>query len=649
MPLLARPWSAGLLILVSTMVAIFALVFGALLLYPERGWEEDGWGADMSTHALDPLYQQGMEFYRSGELARARLAFTECSIPLCDYFLLEMEMPASRENLHQSATVAGNADSQYLLGTFLSNEFSNLTVYTSSSFAEGVLYMYAASTASHPGALMAMGYRHLHGYGVPKRCETAALNYLEVAKPVANIYANSIPRAVELIRLNVEKDKKILSISEISLFTEVANSSPDIAQAVGRRFLLGTDGFPQDYVQAVKFLSLAAAIGDDPAAYALLGYVHALGLGVPVDQGTAESFFEKGIADGLAMNGLGYLRFQSERFAESFEMFNKSAVAGSADGMFNLASLFLTGTGTLQNFQKAFMWFTEALRRGHTPAGYALAVMHLNGIGTVRDCQLAVNLLKEVAERGEWVGATLRAAYSQMAAGEVELGALQLLKLAEAGHQVSQENLAHLIDSKKVKHLFGMHALPPELHPVFAQRFYELAAAQGSVSSELRLGDFAYSGLGLRASLEEAEDEVVIVHALMHADPQAAFRKYQSTREKAAQVAALTGANTPEWLSKIAGTAEFNLGWMYWSGLGVRPNVPEAASHFRRALPASMHGRGLVLWLIDLLVARDEQILETNPPPPPALESYWTILRDFRLLFLMLLVWVFVILVYLRA
>ncbi len=34
--------------------------------------------------------------------------------------------------------------------------------------ALAVLYLYAASTAGHPGALMAMGYRHLHGYGVPQ-------------------------------------------------------------------------------------------------------------------------------------------------------------------------------------------------------------------------------------------------------------------------------------------------------------------------------------------------------------------------------------------------------------------------------------------------------------------------------------------------
>lgn len=43
-----------------------------------------------------------------------------------------------------------------------------------------MLLRYASSTAGHTGALMTMGYRHLYGYGVPRNCETAAMNYIEV-------------------------------------------------------------------------------------------------------------------------------------------------------------------------------------------------------------------------------------------------------------------------------------------------------------------------------------------------------------------------------------------------------------------------------------------------------------------------------------
>ena len=65
---------------------------------------------------------------------------------------------------------------------------------------------------------MAMGYRHLHGYGVPQAsekllgsrapsarpqaCTTAALNYIDVAKGIASIYSSGMPQAVELPALH---------------------------------------------------------------------------------------------------------------------------------------------------------------------------------------------------------------------------------------------------------------------------------------------------------------------------------------------------------------------------------------------------------------------------------------------------------------
>jgi TPR repeat protein len=75
------------------------------------------------------------------------------------------------------------------------------------SEALSILYLYAASTAGHPGALMAMAHRHDQGLGVPKICSTAALNYIEVAKSITEIYSSGMPQAVELIRLNLDYKK----------------------------------------------------------------------------------------------------------------------------------------------------------------------------------------------------------------------------------------------------------------------------------------------------------------------------------------------------------------------------------------------------------------------------------------------------------
>lgn len=79
-----------------------------------------------------------------------------------------------------------------------------------------------------------------------------------------------------------------------------------------------------------------------------------------------------------------------------------------------------------------------------------------------------------------------------MSSNASKFSAFLFLQLAEAGHEVAQMNLAHLLDTQKVTFLTD----DGQMNRFYAQRFYELSADQGSASSELRLGDFAYYGWG---------------------------------------------------------------------------------------------------------------------------------------------------------
>ena len=77
---------------------------------------------------------------------------------------------------------------------------------------------------------------HKEGFDVPKICSTAALNYVEVAKAITEIYSTGMPQAVELIRLNLDKDrkqKKMLSESEINVFRNYAEKGEFIDIVVG--------------------------------------------------------------------------------------------------------------------------------------------------------------------------------------------------------------------------------------------------------------------------------------------------------------------------------------------------------------------------------------------------------------------------------
>eukprot|EP00928_Gymnodinium_smaydae_P013545 TRINITY_DN14937_c0_g4_i2.p1 TRINITY_DN14937_c0_g4~~TRINITY_DN14937_c0_g4_i2.p1 ORF type:complete len:508 (-),score=87.08 TRINITY_DN14937_c0_g4_i2:982-2505(-) len=383
--------------------------------------------------------------YCQAELGRLHLMGVEPDLP--------RNYSRARELLEESAA-DGLPEAQFSLAVLDASALSRTETETAEREGLVVLHLYAAATGGHQGALMAMGYRHMYGYGVPRACATAALYYIDVAKKIASIYSNGMPQAVELIRLNLhQKDRKVLSASEKNLFLQLASGGDTaVAAAIGKRYLLGIEGFAQDYGQARHYLRMAAD-QNHAGAIAMLGYTYSLGLGVEKNYDVAYSYFVSAAAqhDALGHNGLGFIYFrgtaaQAQNLRLAFKHFNESAHAGSSDGMFNLASMYLTGTGVEQSFQRAVLFFTQALDRGHTPAAYSLAVMHLNGVGTVRDCDIAVNLLKKVCERGPWVSRQLSTAL-EVAAERPDEAAHLFLRLGEAGHEVAQMNAAHLLDT----------------------------------------------------------------------------------------------------------------------------------------------------------------------------------------------------------
>lgn len=562
--------------------------------------------------------------------------------------------------LFEEAAAVGDPDAQFNLGIlYAATNSPGDDLQRREALA--VLHLYAASTTGHPGALMAMGYRHMHGYGVPQACTTAALNYIDVAKKIASVYSEGMPQAVELIRLNLhQKDRKVISASEMNLFVQIASSGDTtVAAAIGKRYLLGIEGFKQDYHTAKHYLKMAAS-RNHAGALALLGYMHCLGLGTPQNLDTAYSYFVSAATqnDALGHNGLGFIYFrgttaQARNMRLAFRHFNESAYGGSSDGMFNLASMYLTGTGTEQSFQKAVLYYTQALDRGHTPAAYSLAVMHLNGIGTVRDCDIAVNLLKKVCERGEWVSSKLVDAY-EYGEKQPDRAALLFLKLAEAGHEVAQMNAAHLFDSG-LSSLLYPGGLSPDQNPTdevrhhsrtLAQRFYEMSAEQGSASSELRLGDYSFYGWGVAAAFKDGDEEDVVrigdgegeeggialpnlytasevVLRPQPVDYEASIARYRKTAEMTV---------TGEWMQGFVARGSFNLGFMHQFGLGVAQDLQTAKQHYHRCREVDPNGLHTPVTLV-LLALGMHMLFLRLPPWPIVLER---LLEDVRVHVLLL-------------
>ncbi|CAK0812148.1 unnamed protein product [Prorocentrum cordatum] len=512
---------------------------------------------------------------------------------------------AQARALFRAAADAGDPEAQF-----------NLALLHSAAHAEGddvyrqealaVLYLYAASTAGHGGALMAMGYRHqprLRGASGVLHRGAQLSGHIDVAMRVVNIYSAGMPQAVELVRINVrQEERKVVSSAEMQLFIQMAASGDvAVAYAIGKRWLLGIEGFRQDYDKARQYLTMAAT-ADHPAAQGLLGYMYCLGLGIPQNLDTAYGYFLSASlrGDELGHNGLGYLYFRgtsvhARNYKLAFRHFNESADKGSSDGMFNLASMYLTGTGTTQSFQRAVLHYTQALDRGHTPAAYSLAIMYLNGIGAPVNCDIAAKLLRTVCERGSWVADKLADA-TALSEKSPDRAALLYLKLAETGHEVAQMNVAHMFDVGQSSLLFPGDAPTEDASTaeatrqhgrILAQRYYEMSAEQGSPSSELRLGDYAFYGWGMSASFQDGEDDAddgagnsepspspEVKIRPQAVDYEASLARYRRTAETT-----VTGL----WMQSFVARGYFNLAFMHQFGLGVPQDVHLARAHYHKS------------------------------------------------------------------
>ncbi|CAK0842597.1 unnamed protein product [Prorocentrum cordatum] len=231
---------------------------------------------------------------------------------------------------------------------------------------------------------------------------------------------------------------------------------------------------------------------------------------------------------------------------------------------------------------------------GHTRAAYPLATMQFNGIGANPNCDDAVKLFRAVCERGGWVTDNLADAH-ELVDKLPDRAALLFLKLAEAGHEVAQVNAAHMFDTGQAL-LFYPGRIPlqdtddmRQHGKLLAQRYYEMSAERGSVSSELRLGDYAYYGWGASVSFrEEGEaDDGANGHAvfsspfhselqnkLQAVDHEVSLARYRKTADM--------GVKDPRMQAFVA-RGSFNVGFMHQFGLGVQQDLQTARMYYERS------------------------------------------------------------------
>lgn len=136
---------------------------------------------------------------------------------------------------------------------------------------------------------------------------------------------------------------------------------------LGRMYAEG-DGVPHDDLKAFEFFSRIADTGTDDGPDAQTSAV------------TASAFTALGsyFLDGIKGT---YVRPNPER---AYDMFNYAAsYFGDPNAQYNLARLYLDGTGVDADARQAARWFNLAAEKGHHPAQALLGDLLMTGMGGV--------------------------------------------------------------------------------------------------------------------------------------------------------------------------------------------------------------------------------------------------------------------------
>ena len=156
-------------------------------------------------------------------------------------------------------------------------------------------------------------------------------------------------------------------------------------------------GNSKDAVEALKY----AAAGGQPLAQWKLGRMYADGDGVPHDDAKAYEYFQQ-IVDNYdednpnrreapvvanafvavgaySLSGIASARVKPDP-SRAMEMFNYAATHfGDANAQYNLARMYLDGSGGEKDSRQAARWLSLAAEKGHAPAQAQLGQLLFNG------------------------------------------------------------------------------------------------------------------------------------------------------------------------------------------------------------------------------------------------------------------------------
>ena len=228
---------------------------------------------------------------------------------------------------------------------------------------------------------------------------------------------------------------------------------------LGVNYELGSQGVPQDDLQAVAWYRKAAEQGCAEAQFAL-GLMYSIGRGVAQDDQQAVAWYRQ------------------------------AAEQGDAKAQFNLGLMYDDGRGVAQDYQQAAAWYHQAAEQGDAAAQYALGEMYRLDSGVRRSLQPAPSWDSEqilfwnrhalVEEKPDY-------------AWNHEQKLFWYRQAAEQGHADAQFSLG-------VDEAFESCGLTYQR----GEKWFRLAAEQGHSAAQQILGEMYFKGMGVQQDDQQA-------------------------------------------------------------------------------------------------------------------------------------------------
>ncbi|MBA84221.1 SEL1-like repeat protein [Thalassobius sp. S69A] len=307
----------------------------------------------------------------------------------------------------------------------------------------------------------------------------------------------------------------------------------------------------------------------------------------------------------------------------------QAQAANDAESMYQKGLQYQTGEGVLQNYAQAAEWYAKAADQGHPAAQNRLAQHLFEGLGTAQDTQAALTWFARAAESGD-AGYQFDYATALQTMGMETQAAQVYLLAADQGHLEAQTSLGVLYqngqgvpqDLERARALYegpadaGLARAQNNLGLLYvrgdgveqdyehAAQLFQLAAEQGLHTAMTNLGVMYENGFGVERDETRAHElyrmggrkETGEQIALPLYDPRLAppvmTPEAQEILQRSAQARDPIAQFQLAWLLLQPRTVPFedqrlaarlmeeaaksglssamaNLGWMYFSGLGV--------------------------------------------------------------------------------